>query len=679
MKKALLMLPLLGLFTINDAMAQSQKTSGLNLNNLDKNTNPAENFYQYSCGGWMQNNPLPNEYSRFGSFDKLAADNQEKLKNVVLEIAGKDNPKGSIGDKVATLYNIGMDTEKLEKQGAAPIIPELNAIAALEHRQAIADYIGTMHRNSTFSFFHLFGEADPTNSTMRIAWTYQGGLGMGEREYYFAEGKDAENLRKQYMKLIEKQFKNAKADKIFKRKAGDMAVAVFELEKQLAEKSLKPEELRDPLAQINIKDVKELGKLINPINIDQYLRVLGLDIKTINIPQEQFMKQVGHILSNAKEEDLKAYLAWNVINEAAAYLSSNFEQANFDFYGTAMSGTKEMKPRWKRVLGTVNGSLGEAVGEVYVDKYFPKEAKAHMEQLVKNLQVALASRITKLDWMSSETKLKALEKLTTFHVKVGYPDKWKDYSDLEIRNDSYYANVSRAGQFAMKDMLGKIGKPVDKNEWLMTPQTVNAYYNPTTNEICFPAAILQPPFFDMNADDAMNYGAIGVVIGHEMTHGFDDQGRLYDKDGNVNNWWTEQDAENFKKRANILVDHFNNIEVAAGVNANGKLTLGENIADNGGIQVSYEAMQMARKNDNSISDFKDGFSVDQRFFLAYSAVWAGNIRPQEVLRLTNEDPHSLGKWRVNGTLPHIEQFLNAFNIKQGDKMWLDPDKRAIIW
>lgn len=679
MKKVLLMLPLMGLLTINDAMAQQEKPSGLNLKNLDKTAAPNQNFYQYTCGGWMQNHPLPNEYSRFGSFDKLAADNQEKLKNVVLEIAAKQNPAGSVGDKVATLYNIGMDTEKLEKQGASPILPELTAIAMLNSRQAIADHIAKMHRGGSFPFFHLFGEADPTNSTMKIAWTYQGGLGMGEREYYFAEGKDAEKLRKEYLKLIETQFKNAKLNKILGRNNKDMAKAVFELEKQLAKQSLKPEELRDPLAQINIKNIGELEKMISPINISQYLNTLGLHIETINIPQEKFMQQVGRVLTDSKEEDLKAYLAWNVINEAAAYLSSNFEDANFAFYGTAMSGTQEMKPRWKRVLGTVNSSLGEAVGEVYVEKYFPKEAKAHMEQLVRNLQVALASRITKLDWMSSETKMKALEKLTTFHIKVGYPNKWKDYGKLEIANDSYYANVSRAGQFAVAEMIGKIGKPIDKDEWLMTPQTVNAYYNPTTNEICFPAAILQPPFFDMNADDAMNYGAIGVVIGHEMTHGFDDQGRLYDKDGNVNNWWTEQDAKNFKERADILVNHFNNIEVAPGVNANGKLTLGENIADNGGIQVSYEAMQMAQKNNRNIAEKKDGFTIDQRFFIAYATVWAGNIRPQEILRLTNEDPHSLGKWRVNGTLPHIEQFLNAFNVKKGDSMWLDPQKRALIW
>jgi putative endopeptidase len=410
-----------------------------------------------------------------------------------------------------------------------------------------------------------------------------------------------------------------------------------------------------------------------------YFTALGLsDLESLNVGQPEYMKAVGDILKNTNETEIKAYLAWNVLNDAASYLSDEFVNEKFEFYGKTLSGKEELQPRWKRVVNTVDGALGEAVGQMYVERYFPKEAKERMLNLVDNLKYALSERIKSNTWMSSETKVKALEKLATFHVKIGYPDKWRDYSTLDIKKDSYYANILRSNQFEIAYQLSKINKEVDKTLWLMTPQTVNAYYNPTTNEICFPAAILQPPFFDMNADDAVNYGAIGVVIGHEMTHGFDDQGRQYDKDGNLKDWWQTTDAENFKQRTQVLVEHFNAIEVLSGLNADGVFTLGENIADNGGLQVSYVAFQKAIQ-DGQIRGTMDGFTPEQRFFIAYAMVWAGNIRDEEIKRRTKEDPHSLGKWRVNGTLPHVQAFIEAFGLKENDKMYLPTEKQAAIW
>ncbi|MBR5884689.1 MAG: M13 family metallopeptidase, partial [Bacteroidaceae bacterium] len=383
------------------------------------------------------------------------------------------------------------------------------------------------------------------------------------------------------------------------------------------------------------------------------------------------------ILHTTPVADQTLYLQWKTISYAASMLSDEFAEENFNFFGRTMRGAQQMQPRWKRAVAVVSGSLGEAVGQMYVEKYFPAEAKERMITLVRNLQESLGERIQALEWMGDSTKVKALEKLATFHVKIGYPDKWKDYSTLDIKDDSFIANMERANLWSHAEMLDKVGKPVDKEEWHMTPQTVNAYYNPTTNEICFPAGILQYPFFDMNADDAFNYGAIGVVIGHEMTHGFDDQGRKYDKDGNLKDWWTEQDAKNFDERAKVMIDFFDKIEVAPGVNANGQMTLGENIADHGGLQIAYQAFKKATAQ-NPLNE-KDGFTPEQRFFLAYANVWAGNIRPEEILNRTKTDVHSLGKWRVNGALPHINAWYEAFGITENDPMFLPQAERTVIW
>ena len=467
---------------------------------------------------------------------------------------------------------------------------------------------------------------------------------------------------------------------LVKQPEAKLAEAVMTIETALAKASFDRLTLRDPHKNFNKTEVAKLEESTPDVNFAAFFKAMGLsNLKSLNVAQPPFVAEVQNILKSVKPDDLKAYYAWNVINTAAPYLSDDYVKANFAFYGKTLSGREQMRPRWKRVVSTIDGSLGEAVGQMYVEKYFPPAAKQRMIELVKNLQVAFAQRIQSSEWMDQKTKDTALVKLKAIHIKIGYPDKWRDYSSLKVENDSYFGNILRSNQFDLAYMINKIDKPTDVNEWLMTPQTVNAYYQPTTNEICFPAAILQPPFFNQQADDAANYGAIGVVIGHEMTHGFDDQGRQYDKIGNLKDWWAPQDAKNFTARATVLADYFSSIEVAPGTKGNGKFTLGENIADNGGLHISFIAMQNAMQKKEIKAEKMDGFTPEQRFFLAYATVWANNIREQEILRRVKEDPHSLGKWRVDGALPHIDTFLKAFNVKAGDKMYLPKEKQAIIW
>ncbi len=684
-KSCLLTLSLAALFVVFSSSAPmttkvkpKKVKSGIVASNLDNSVKPTVDFYQYACGGWMKLNPLGNEYSRFGSFDVLAENNQKQLKDLVLKLASQKNAQGTVEQKVGDLYKIGMDTVQLEKQGAQPIQGELKDIVSL-NREGITKKLATMSLEGLNPFFGLFGSSDPDNSDMTIAYLWQTGLGIGDRDYYLDA--DQQHIRDEYVNLMAKMFRISGYSQLANCQGREKTLAkrVLALETMMANCFVDKITLRDPYQTIHKCTPLDFQNMIPAIDVNEYLQTLGLkNIDTLNVAQPTYFAGLNNILSVADMEVIRAYLAWNVINAAAPYLSDEFVNADFEFYGKVLSGKQENKPRWKRVIGTVDGCLGEALGQMYVKSYFPAEAKARMEQLVKNLQWALGERIKASTWMTDVTKRNALDKLAAFRVKIGYPDKWRDYSALNISNDSYYANVVRARRFESAYQLAKIGKPVDKDEWQMTPQTVNAYYEPNTNEICFPAGILQPPFFDMNADDAANYGAIGVVIGHEMTHGFDDQGRNYDLHGNLTDWWTEQDAETFKSRAQLIVDHFNAIEVAPGVFGNGSFTLGENIADNGGLNVSYTAFQKA-KADGAIKGDMDGFTPEQRFFLAYAAVWAANIRPEEILRRTKEDPHSLGRWRVNGTLPHIDAFYKAFNIQPNDPMFLDPAKRARIW
>lgn len=662
---------------------KAELTSGINLDNLDTTVSPLDDFYQYACGGWLKNNPLDAEHSRYGSFDFLAEENQKQLRGIIDSVSANHNQPGSIADKIATLYNIGMDSVRLQQQGAEPLKPFLDEINALKTRDDINAEIIKMHKRGNHVLFAVFGEADKDDAKQCIAWAYQSGLGLGDRDYYLSNEGNNAAIRDGYLKLMTTQFANAGYDQLAGVSADKLAATVMALETKLAKSQYDKLTNRDPFKTFNRKTVDEAIALAGNIDWKGYFSAMGIldGMKTLNVAQPEYFAAVSDILAKEDINNLKAYFAWHEINSAASYLSDNFVNASFDFYGKLLSGREANRPRWKRVTSTVDGAMGEALGHLYVDKYFPAEAKERMKTLVDNLMTALGQRIDMATWMSDQTKANAHEKLATILVKIGYPDKWRDYSGLEIKNDSYYANIVRSNEFDMAYYMGKINKPVDRDEWQMTPQTVNAYYNPTTNEICFPAAILQPPFFQFDADDAANYGAIGVVIGHELTHGFDDQGRNYDKDGNLNDWWTEQDAANFKQNAQVLVDAFNAVKVLDDPEtyANGALTLGENIADNGGLHISHLAMQNAIQKGQVNKDKMDGFTPEQRFFLAYAAVWASNIRPEAILQLTQMDVHALARNRVNVTLPHIGEFHDAWAVQQGNKMWLDPDKRAQLW
>ena len=574
--------------------ADEKLTAGIMLENLDTTSLSGNDFYQYATGGWQKLNPLTGEYSRFGSFDKLAEDNRLQLKGLIEEIAKKSAKEGTVEQKIADLFNLAMDSSKLNSDGSTPIKSDLEKIAALKNTSELVAYLPSMMQEGINPFFNIYVDADPMNSNQYLVQTYQGGIGLSQRDYYLENDDNTRNIREKYIVHIAQMFEKSgfTADE-----AANKRDAVMRVEMRLATSAYDNVKLRDPHANYNKMTVAELQKLVPQLDWNSFFNGFQLNgLTDLSVSQKENLVEVGKIIATEPLEVQKAYLEWNVINSSAEFLSDEINDDNFEFYGKVVSGKTEQQPRWKRAVSTVDGSLGEAVGQMYVKKYFPAEAKDRMVQLVKNLQTALGQRIQNLEWMGDSTKLKAMEKLNTFHVKVGYPDKWRDYSSLEIKNDSYWANIKRTNKFQSDYMFAKVGNPVDKDEWFMTPQTVNAYYNPSTNEICFPAGILQYPFFDMKADDAFNYGAIGVVIGHEMTHGFDDQGRQFDKDGNLKDWWTEDDAAKFDKRASGLTDFYDKIEVAPGTEANGKFTLGENIADQGGLQVSYQAFQNVLKS-----------------------------------------------------------------------------------
>lgn len=680
MKKTLLLLMTATMLT---TAANAQKlTSGVTLSNLDRTANPVEDFYQFACGGWMKANPLDAEHSRYGSFDKLADDNQRHLKEIILKVARAKNAAGSVDEKIAMLYNIGMDSVKLQQQGAEPIKPYLQTIAGLRNRKEALRHLATLHRIGIDPFFGLFGEADYENATMNLAWLYQTGIGMGDRDYYIKDDVHNREIREAYLKLMTIEFALSGYDKMVNIPAEKLAEMVLALETRLAKAQYDNITNRDPFKTFNKMSVEDANMKVPALNLPEYFRQMGLpNLSALNMAQPEYFEEVSTIFASEYVDMIKAYYAWNVINTAAGYLSDDFVNANFEFFGRTMSGAEQIRPRWKRCVSTVNGAMGEALGQLYVKEYFPPEAKKRMIVLVNNLKEAFAQRIKDADWMDAITKQRAQEKLDAILVKIGYPDKWRDYSGLVIKDDSYFANIIRSNAYDVDYMLSKIDKPVDRNEWQMTPQTVNAYYNPTTNEICFPAAILQPPFFNMKADDAANYGAIGVVIGHEITHGFDDQGRNYDKDGNLNDWWQPSDAENFTRNSKVLVECFNKVKVLDDPEtyANGELCLGENIADNGGLHISYLAMQNAIRKGQVKTKSMDGFTPAQRFFLAYAAVWASNIRDKAILQLTTMDVHSLARNRVNVTLPHIAEFHEAWGVKPGNKMWLAPEKRVKLW
>lgn len=661
------------------AGAQAQLTSGIDLKNLDNSVRPADDFYQYACGGWMKNNPLPAAYSRFGSFDQLGLDNNKRVNTILSDLLKKEYPQGTTERKLSDFYKLAMDSVRRNKEGVKPVMPLINEI---EKAKTVADLRKVQLKYATFGYGVPMGigfGADEKNATMNILNIYQGGICLGQKEYYLDTDPATTAIREAYKKHIERMFKLfGFSDPAAKKKME----SIMKVETALAKVSKSSTELRDVAANYNKMTIQNFESNYPHVGLTQLLNAEGVKseyFKELVVGQPAFVKGADKILSEMTADEMRAYMEWDVILSAAGYLSDDVIAANFDFFGKTMSGRKEDHPRWKRATSQVESQMGEALGKMYVERYFPASSKERMEKLVKNLQISLAERIKAQDWMSADTKKAALDKLDAFYVKIGYPNKWKDMSGLTIDPKlSYYENVQNCRKFWNEwDINYRAGKPVDKDEWFMTPQTVNAYYNPTTNEICFPAGILQRPFFDPEADDAFNYGAIGVVIGHEMTHGFDDQGRNYDKNGNMIDWWTASDAENFNKRAQVCVDFFSAIKVLPDLNANGKLTLGENIADHGGLQVSYNAYKNATK-DAPLKEI-DGLTADQRFFLAYAGVWAANITEEEIRNRTKSDPHSLGEWRVNGALPHIDAWYEAFNVKPTDKLYLPADKRVKLW
>ena len=655
---------------------EAKSTSGIDLANMDTTVSAGTDFFRYACGGWNDAHPLTAEYSRYGTFDELFENSQKQLRELIEGLAAqKNNQAGSAAQKIGDLYNMAMDSITLNKQGAEPVKAMLDKIAGLKDKSEIVPMMTEMAHIGIGTYFHSYVYADPKNSSLNIFQMGQGGINLGEKEYYLDTDSITQNIREQYKLYIGKLFQLAG----FSEADAQQKVAdVMEIETAIAKVSRSATELRDPEANYHKMSFDELKKTIAGIDWDAYMKGLGIQAPAeLNVEQVEPIQEVARLMNTLPLSKHVSYLEYNLLDAAASCLSDDFVAARFDFYGKVLSGRQVNQPRWKRAVNSVNGMLGELVGEMYVEKYFPAAAKERMVKLVKNLQTALGERIDAQEWMSDSTKIRAHEKLAAFHVKVGYPDKWKDYSKLEIKNDSYWANVCRASEWGFNDMYSRIGKPVDKDEWLMTPQTVNAYYNPSTNEICFPAAILQPPFFNMEADDAANYGAIGVVIGHEMTHGFDDQGRQFDKDGNLTDWWAPGDADRFKERAQVMVDFFNKIEVLPGLQANGELTLGENLADHGGLNVAYLAFQNATKD--APLGVVDGFTPEQRFFLAYATLWAGNIRDEQIRVYTKSDPHSLGKWRVNGALPHIQAWYDAFHITPSDPLYVAPENRVNVW
>ena len=660
-------------------MGMGQTKSGLVMSNLDTAVKPADDFYRFATGGWQKNNPLPAAYSRFGSFDQLQENNNKRINSILSDLQKKHYKNGTIEQKLSDFYRLALDVDRRNREGIAPVRPVLDEIegartvAAL--RQLQLKYADQGYGVQFGSYF----SADDKNVSLNIFSVSQGGMTLGQKDYYINNDSATVAIRQAYRKHIARMFGLYGFSQADAQRKAD---AVFRQETLIALISKSATELRDPQANYNKMTLAEFETAYPDIPLAQLAQAEGIKreyIDTLIVGQPSFMAGLDKLMTLQTADELQALMEWDVIQSSAGYLTDAIREANFDFFGKTMSGRKEDFPLWKRATNQVEAQMGEALGRIYAQRYFPESSKKIMEQLVKNLQVSLGQRIDAQSWMSEETKANAHRKLDKFYVKIGYPNKWTDYSRLVIDpSKSFYDNVMACRKFAHdKHIADKAGKPVDRDEWFMNPQTVNAYYNPTTNEICFPAGILQYPFFDPKADEAFNYGAIGVVIGHEMTHGFDDQGRQYDADGNLKDWWTAQDAAGFKKRADMYADFFSNIKVLPDLNANGRFTLGENLADHGGLQVAFNAYRNATAH--KPLKVKDGFTADQRFFIAYAGVWGQNITDQEIRNRVKRDPHALGEWRVNGALPHIDAWYKAFGVKEGDKLFIPKANRLDLW
>lgn len=659
------------------AMAQGQ--AGIKAENLDKSVRLADDFFTFATGGWQKLNPLPGAFSRFGSFDQLQENNNKRINTILTDLLKKQGKEGSVEKKLGDFYKLAMDSVRRNKEGVSPVKPLLDE---MENAKTLTDLRNLQIKYATFGYGVPFGygfDADQKNAKQNILNLGQGGLTLGQKEYYLDNDKATSEIRNAYRQFIVNMFRLFGFSDTQAQARRD---AIMRYETMLALISKSNTELRDVEANYNKMTLDEFKEKYPNLPLESLANAEGIqskDIQTMVVGQPSFFAGVDKLASTGNADELRARMEWDAILSSANCLSDNVRAEYFNFFSKTMRGTKEDYPRWKRATRQVEEQMGEPLGRIYCERYFPASSKKRMEELVKNLQVSLAERIKAQDWMSEPTKKAALEKLSTFYVKVGYPNKWKDLSKLTIDpSKSFYDNVQACRKFwANVTIQEKAGKPVDKDEWLMTPQTVNAYYNPTTNEICFPAGILQYPFFDPKADDAFNYGAIGVVIGHEMTHGFDDQGRHYDKDGNMTDWWTEEDGKNFEARTGKYADFFSAIKVLPDLNANGRLTLGENLADHGGLEVAFNAFEKTpeAKKGKVIM----GFTPEQRFFIAYAGVWANNITEAEIRSRVKSDPHSLGEWRVNGALPHINAWYKAFGVKEGDKLFIPENERLKLW
>lgn len=651
--------------------------TGINQDNLDLTVDPRQDFYKYACGGWQKNHPLDGEYSQFGTFNVLAEEARDNVRSLIETLSDDSDAgiQGTIAQKISDLYAMGMDMERRNKEGNTPMRPVLERIENFTKKN-LAETVAWLSFGLDSTFFGYGVGPDPGNSNTNMLHLMEAGLGLGDRDYYLEKNETNDRILNAYREYIRKVMSLSGYDSEASRRISD---TVIEIETEYARHKKTREERRDPILGYNVFTIDRLISDYPNFPWTDIFRLSGIsEPKRINVSSLKFMAFINEYYPTLTERQIKDLMAFGAVSSSTGVLGEEFYDADFEMFSRVMSGVEEKKPLWKRAMAIPNSMFGEAVGQLYVKKYFPKENKEYMVRLVENLRGALGKHIRSLSWMSDSTKEKALEKLESLKVKIGYPDKWKDYSEIQIDPDkSYMENVLAASEWFTRDNYSKMDKPVDKEEWYMTPQTVNAYYSPLTNEICFPAGILQPPFFDINADDAQNYGAIGVVIGHEMTHGFDDSGRKYDKNGNLVNWWTKEDEEQFKLLTDRLEKQFDDVEIAPGVHANGKFTLGENIADQGGLRVALSAYEDSR--DGKKPDEIDGFSALQRFYLAYAGVWASNIRPEEILVRTQSDPHSLAENRVNVTLRNLAPFMDAFGIKEGDNMFRKESDRVIIW
>ena len=660
-------------------MAQTPLGSGLDVTDFDASVKPGNDFYEYACGGWMKKHPLPAAYSRYGSFDKLQEDNDKRINAILSELQQNTYEQGTTEQKLSDLYKLAMDIDRRNQEGVNPVMPLIKRLEAAKSNKQLQDILLELTPYGTQEFFYAGFGADDKNATENILNIYQSGLSLGQKEYYLDTDKATVTIREAFKAHIVKMFQ------LFgfsKGAATKKMQNVMKIETELAKVSRSRTELRNPEANYNKMTLKEFQTRYPNLPLEQLMKAQGIDSKYVQdmvVGQPDFLDGANKLVGSIKPAEFRDVIEWGIVSYAANYLSDATAAESFDFHGRVLSGRQEDHPLWKRSTAQVEGVMGEALGKIYAEKFFPESSKQRMLTLVKNLQIALGERIAAQDWMDDSTKVNALLKLNTFYVKVGYPDKWTDLTALQIDpKKSYYENVRECRRFWKKwNNDHRVGKPVDRDDWHMTPQTVNAYYNPTTNEICFPAGILQRPFFDPKADDAFNYGAIGVVIGHEMTHGFDDQGRRFDKDGNMKDWWTEADGKNFTQRTDKYADFFSAINVLPDLKANGRLTLGENLADHGGLQVAFAAYQNATKRQKL--DVVDGLTADQRFFLAYAGVWANNITEAEIRKRTKSDPHALGRWRVNGALAHINAWYEAFGVKEGDKMFIPESERLQLW